>query len=47
MSKRDQDYQNPEENFEKFKNRKRDKYKKKKYKNKKAYVEDQKEDQWN
>lgn len=33
--------------FEKFKNRKRDKFKKKKYKNKKAYVEDQESKKWN
>jgi hypothetical protein len=33
--------------FEKFKNRKRDKFKKKKFKNKKDYVEDQKQKKWN
>lgn len=47
MAKRDQEQQDSSDNFEKFKNRKRDKFKKKKFKNKKAYVEDQKEDQWN
>ncbi len=47
MSKRDQDNQTSDENFEKFKNRKRDKFKKKKFKNKKAYVEDQDEKKWN
>jgi hypothetical protein len=45
--KRDQTKDQPTENFEKFKNRKRDKFKKKKFKNKKAYLEEQKEDQWN
>ena len=35
------------ETFEKFKNRKRDKFKKKKFKNKKDYVQEQKEQKWN
>lgn len=32
--------------FEKFKNRKRDKFKKRKFKNKKDYVQDKKETLW-
>lgn len=36
-----------DENFEKFTNRKRDKFKKKKFKNKKQWVEDKEEKKWN